>query len=115
MSTKWNWKRKLYMSHLKARAIKEICMMVSVGAMDTLDEDGLGVYVEPIVNLARKYASFWKVKNLTGKEPEALYAAIEAGNPVWVLTNARLRNWRILSLYMENRRRRINASDVSPT
>lgn len=62
-----------------------------VGAMDTLDEDGLGVYVEPIVNLARKYASFWKVKNLTGKEPEALYAAIEAGNPVWVLTNARFK------------------------
>lgn len=62
-----------------------------VGAMDTLNEDGLGVYVEPIVKLAREYASFWKVKNLTGKEPEALYAAIEAGNPVWVLTNARFK------------------------
>ena len=62
-----------------------------VGAMDTLNEDGLGVYVEPIVKLAREYASFWKVRNLTGKEPEALYAAIEAGNPVWVLTNARFK------------------------
>lgn len=60
-----------------------------VGAMDTLDEDGLGVYVEPIVKLARKYASFWKVKNLSGEEPEALYAALEDGNPVWMLTNAR--------------------------
>ena len=60
-----------------------------VGAMDTLDEDGLGVYVEPIIKLAKKYASFWKVKNLTGEEPEALYAALEDGNPVWVLTNAR--------------------------
>ena len=60
-----------------------------VGAMDTLDEDGLGVYVEPIIKLAKKYASFWKVKNLTGEKPEALYAALEGGNPVWVLTNAR--------------------------
>ena len=62
-----------------------------VGAMDTLDEDGLGVYVEPIVKLARKYASFWKVKNLTGKNIESLYKAVEAGNPVWVLTNARFK------------------------
>lgn len=62
-----------------------------VGAMDTLDRDGLGVYVEPIVELAKSYAPNWKVKNLTGKSTDALYEAIGKGYPVWVITNARFK------------------------
>ncbi|WP_042349352.1 C39 family peptidase [Bacillus massiliigorillae] len=62
-----------------------------VGAIDTLDRDGLGVYVEPIVDLAKSYAPKWKVKNLTGKSMDALYEAIGKGYPVWVITNARFK------------------------
>lgn len=62
-----------------------------VGAMDTLDENGLGVYVEPIISLAKSYAPKWKVKNLTNESPDALYKALSNGYPVWVITNARFK------------------------
>lgn len=60
-----------------------------VGAMDTLGEDGLGVYVNPIIELAEQYVPSSSVKNITGKSARAIYKAIDKGYPVWVLTNAR--------------------------
>lgn len=62
-----------------------------IGAMNTLDEDGLGVYVEPIVDLAKKYVPNRKVKNITEESPESLYKAVSKGYPVWVLINARFK------------------------
>ncbi|MFS0782623.1 C39 family peptidase [Bacillus sp. 1P06AnD] len=60
-----------------------------VGNMYTLDKSGLGVYVEPIIELAEKYVPKRKIVNLTAKDPEDLYHAVEKGHPVWVITNAR--------------------------
>lgn len=62
-----------------------------VGAMDTLNENGLGVYVEPIVDLAKKYVPSRNVKNITGKSADAIYKAVSKGHPVWILINARFK------------------------
>ncbi|MGM9925644.1 MAG: C39 family peptidase [Bacillus sp. (in: firmicutes)] len=62
-----------------------------VGAMDTLDRDGIGVYVEPIVELAKEYAPNRKVKNITGESADEMYRAVSQGYPVWVITNARFK------------------------
>lgn len=56
--------------------------------MATFDKPGLGVYVETILELAKLYVSEEKVKDLSHKEPQRIYEAIDQGLPVWVLTNA---------------------------
>ncbi|WP_232713453.1 C39 family peptidase [Bacillus xiapuensis] len=60
-----------------------------VGNMQSLKHDGLGVYVEPIIDLAKQYVNEDQIVNLTGKAPEDLYQAVEKGLPVWVIINAR--------------------------
>ncbi|MDA1771911.1 C39 family peptidase [Bacillus cereus] len=62
-----------------------------IGDMATFDKPGLGVYVEPILELAKLYVPDEKVMNLSHKEPEQIYEAIDQGLPVWVLTNARFK------------------------
>ncbi|MGG5741819.1 C39 family peptidase [Bacillus cereus group sp. IBL03679] len=62
-----------------------------IGNMATFDKPGLGVYVEPILELARLYVSEEKVKDLSHKDPQRIYEAIDQGLPVWVLTNARFK------------------------
>ncbi|MDR4943190.1 C39 family peptidase (plasmid) [Bacillus sp. N5-665] len=59
-----------------------------IGDMATFDKPGLGVYVEPILELGKLYVTEEKVKNLSHKEPQQIYEAIDQGLPVWVLTNA---------------------------
>ncbi len=46
---------------------------------------------EPILELAKLYVPDEKVMNLSYKEPEHIYEAIDRGLPVWVLTNARFK------------------------
>jgi uncharacterized protein YvpB len=58
-----------------------------VGDMETFDNHGLGVYVEPIIDLAEKYVSSERVINLTGKSMKDLYDQIDQGHPVWVINN----------------------------
>ncbi|WP_291578870.1 C39 family peptidase [Clostridium sp. UBA6640] len=65
-----------------------------VGDIKTFDNDGLGVYVEPIIDLAEKYVAPQRIINLTGKNMRDLYDQIDKGHPVWVITNA---NYRVLS------------------
>ncbi|HDX9707752.1 TPA: C39 family peptidase [Bacillus thuringiensis] len=62
-----------------------------VGDMYTFDENGLGAYVEPIIELAKKYVSNKKVLNLSHTEPKHLYETIDKGLPVWVLSNAKFK------------------------
>ncbi|GAB6252126.1 C39 family peptidase [Bacillus cereus] len=62
-----------------------------IGDMATFSKPGLGVYVEPILELAKEYVSEEKVKDLSHKEPQQIYEAIDGGQPVWVLTNARFK------------------------
>jgi uncharacterized protein YvpB len=62
-----------------------------IGDIATFDKPGLGVYVEPILELAKEYVSEEKVKDLSHKEPQQIYEAIDRGQPVWVLTNARFK------------------------
>ncbi|OPA24276.1 hypothetical protein BHL53_14355 [Bacillus cereus] len=59
-----------------------------VGDMYTFNKNGLGVYVEPILELASEYAPHEKIVNLSQTEPERLYETIDKGLPVWVLSNA---------------------------
>lgn len=59
-----------------------------VGDMETFDNDGLGVYVEPIIDLAEKYVSPERIINLTGKSMKDLYDQIDQGHPVWVINNS---------------------------
>ncbi|MGY1423393.1 C39 family peptidase [Bacillus cereus] len=62
-----------------------------IGDIATFDKPGLGVYVEPILELAKLYVPADKVINLSHKEPQQIYEAIDQGVPVWVLTNARFK------------------------
>ncbi|WP_373284201.1 C39 family peptidase [Priestia taiwanensis] len=59
-----------------------------VGDMRTFNEPGLGVFVEPILDVAKRYVDESKIVNLSGKQVEQLYETIDMGSPVWVLTNA---------------------------
>ncbi|MGM7636651.1 C39 family peptidase [Bacillus sp. Hm123] len=59
-----------------------------VGDMETFDRSGLGVYVEPIIDLTKQYVAEDQLINLTGKNPEDLYEQINQGRPIWVITNA---------------------------
>ncbi|MEC1968338.1 C39 family peptidase [Bacillus cereus] len=62
-----------------------------IGDMATFDKPGLGVYVKPILELAKLYVPDEKVMDLSRKEPEQIYEVIDRGLPVWVLTNARFK------------------------
>ncbi|SES12967.1 Uncharacterized protein YvpB [Gracilibacillus ureilyticus] len=62
-----------------------------VGNMETFSQPGLGVYIEPILELAKEYVSDERIIDLTNKEPEELYEAIRDNRPVWVITNAKFR------------------------
>lgn len=57
-----------------------------VGDMYSLNTPGLGVYVEPIYNLASIYLPN-RLVNLTGGEPQDLYNMIDQGIPVWLIVN----------------------------
>jgi uncharacterized protein YvpB len=59
-----------------------------VGDIKTFNNPGLGVYVEPIINLAKNYVPESEIINLTGNNPEDLYQMIDSGFPVWIITNA---------------------------
>ncbi|MBD8047846.1 C39 family peptidase [Clostridium sp. N37] len=59
-----------------------------VGDIEDLANDGLGVYVEPIIELAKKYVSSERIVNLTGKNIKDLYDQIDKGHPVWVINNS---------------------------
>ncbi|HDR4424238.1 TPA: C39 family peptidase [Bacillus cereus] len=59
-----------------------------IGDISTFAKPGLGVYVEPILALAKLYVSDEKVLDLSYKEPEHIYNMIDQGQPVWVITNA---------------------------
>lgn len=59
-----------------------------VGDMEDLNNNGLGVYVEPIIDLAKKYVSSERVINLTGKNIRDVYDQIDKGRPVWVINNS---------------------------
>lgn len=57
-----------------------------VGNMYTYTEPGLGVYHEPIAELAEKYLP-GLVKDLTGTDFQELKTHLSDGRPVWVITN----------------------------
>ncbi|MFJ8530730.1 C39 family peptidase [Bacillus sp. NPDC094106] len=57
-----------------------------VGNIYTKDEQGYGVYNQPIFKLAEKYVPE-KVINLTGRNIEDIYKVISSGSPVWVIAN----------------------------
>jgi len=59
-----------------------------VGNMETFQESGLGVYVYPIIELAQQYIEMTRIINITGQSTDELYNAIDAGSPVWVITNS---------------------------
>ncbi|HET7578780.1 MAG TPA: C39 family peptidase [Bacillales bacterium] len=59
-----------------------------VGAMDTYDEPGLGVYHGPVADLARSYMGD-RVIDLTGDSFEAVLDQLADGIPVWVINNTR--------------------------
>ncbi|WP_230199499.1 C39 family peptidase [Bacillus testis] len=58
-----------------------------VGNMYTFDQPGLGVFVEPIIQLAQTYVGQNNVIDLTGSSPSKLYELLDKGIPIWVLTN----------------------------
>ena len=57
-----------------------------VGAMDTLNEPGLGVYHEPVAELAAIYLGD-KVIDMTGESFNEVLTQIASGIPVWVINN----------------------------
>ncbi|MEH6943214.1 C39 family peptidase [Bacillus sp. JJ722] len=59
-----------------------------VGDMKTFENDGLGVYVDPIIQLAELYVDPDRIVNITGTTANHLYDAVDNGYPVWVITNS---------------------------
>lgn len=57
-----------------------------VGDIYTRKNPGLGVYVEPIIDLAYKYAGT-NVINLTNQKELEIMFALSDGLPVWIITN----------------------------
>lgn len=57
-----------------------------VGDMYTYSKPGLGVYVQPIIELANKYMP-GKIVNLTKSSFEDLKIPLSNGQPVWVIIN----------------------------
>ncbi|MCR8642725.1 C39 family peptidase [Paenibacillus sp. N1-5-1-14] len=58
-----------------------------VGDMYSFDNPGMGVYADAVFKLGSKYLPTQLV-NLTGGSMDDIYAAIDKGSPVWVITNA---------------------------
>lgn len=58
-----------------------------VGNMYTFNKPGLGVYHEPIMELAEQYLP-GRIVNLTGQSFEELKIPLSDGRPVWVIINA---------------------------
>lgn len=61
-----------------------------VGNMYTFNEPGLGVYHEPIMELAEKYLP-GKIINLSNQSFEELKIPLSDGRPVWVIINSQYR------------------------
>lgn len=61
-----------------------------VGDMYTFSKPGLGVYNEPIMELAETYLP-GKMVNLTGQAFEELKIPLSDGRPVWVIINSQYR------------------------
>ncbi|WP_374706863.1 C39 family peptidase [Bacillus sp. J14TS2] len=61
-----------------------------VGDMYTFEKPGLGVYHEPIMELAEAYLP-GQIVNLTGQTFEELKIPLSAGRPVWVIINTEYR------------------------
>jgi uncharacterized protein YvpB len=61
-----------------------------VGDMYSFETDGLGVYDEPIIELARRYLGD-RVVVLTGKPWEAIEKQLDKERPVWVVVNEEFR------------------------
>ena len=59
-----------------------------VGNIYTFSESGLGVYVEPIIELAKQYVPAERIVNVSKKPIEHLYSAIDKSYPVWLITNS---------------------------
>lgn len=59
-----------------------------LGDMYSFDKPGLGVYVKPILKLAKEYLPN-RIIDLTGKPIGKLYEMIDEGSPVWVIANAK--------------------------
>ncbi|MFC4617934.1 C39 family peptidase [Camelliibacillus cellulosilyticus] len=59
-----------------------------VGAMDTFDQPGLGVYHGPIADLAKAYLKD-QVIDLSGKSFDYVLDLLADGVPVWVIINTR--------------------------
>ncbi|WP_187119065.1 C39 family peptidase [Bacillus marasmi] len=57
-----------------------------VGDMYSIQNPGLGVYVDPIFKLANQYLPN-RIIDLTNQPIEKLYKMIDEGAPVWVITN----------------------------
>lgn len=57
-----------------------------VGDMYSMQNPGLGVYVNPIFRLANQYLPE-RIIDLTNQPIEKLYEMIDRGAPVWVITN----------------------------
>ena len=57
-----------------------------VGSIYNRSKPGLGVYVEPIIDLAYEYAGT-NVINLTKQKELELMFALSEGTPVWIITN----------------------------
>ncbi|CAM4236467.1 C39 family peptidase [Lederbergia lenta] len=61
-----------------------------VGNMYTFNEPGLGVYHEPIMELAENYLP-GKIVNLSNQSFEELKIPLSDGRPVWVIINSQYR------------------------
>ncbi|MCR2821779.1 C39 family peptidase [Lederbergia panacisoli] len=61
-----------------------------VGNMYTFNEPGLGVYHEPIMELAQSYLPD-KIVNLSGQSFDELKIPLSDGRPVWVIINSQYR------------------------
>lgn len=59
-----------------------------VGSMYTFQEPGLGVYHEPIRQLAEKYLP-GRIKDFTGSDFKEIKIHLSDHRPVWVITNTR--------------------------
>lgn len=62
-----------------------------VGDMTTYDRPGLGVYVEPVIDLVSNYIHKEQIVNISGKQAEDIYHYLDNGLPVWVIINSRMK------------------------